>query len=135
MYSNILIPIAFDAEKDVAGAIEIAKRISAEGASITFLHVMEQVPAYVTEYVPENIMAETRESARAKLKELLDTVPDAQIVIVDGATGRGITNWAHDAGVDCVVIPSHRPVISDILLGSTAAWVVRHAHCAVHVIR
>ena len=47
MYSNILIPIAFDAEKDVAGAIEIAKRISAEGASITFLHVMEQVPAYV----------------------------------------------------------------------------------------
>ncbi|MFL4472149.1 universal stress protein [Tateyamaria armeniaca] len=135
MYSNILIPIAFDAEKDVSGAIEIAKRIAAEGASITFLHVMEQVPIYVTEYIPDNILSETRETARAKLNELVGDIENARVVVIDGPTGRSITNWADETGVDCIVIASHTPVMSDILLGSTAAWVVRHAHCAVHVIR
>jgi len=135
MYTNILIPIAFDAEKDVAGAIEIAKCIADDGASITFMHVMEQVPVYVTEYIPDNIMVETRESARKKLTELFGDVPNGRVVVIDGPTGRSITNWAEETGVDCIVIPSHRPVMSDLLLGSTAAWVVRHAQCAVHVIR
>ena len=66
---------------------------------------------------------------------LLPALANARVVVIDGPTGRSITNWADETGVDCIVIPSHRPVMSDILLGSTAAWVVRHAHCAVHVIR
>jgi len=135
MYSNILIPIAFDTEKNVAGAIEIAKRIASDGASITFLHVMEQVPVYVTEYIPDNILEETRETARAKLEKLVKNFENSRVVVISGPTGRSITNWADETGVDCIVIASHRPVISDILLGSTAAWVVRHANCAVHVIR
>lgn len=135
MYTNILIPVAFDTDKDVAGAIEIAKRIAADGASITFLHVMEQVPVYVTEYIPDTVMSETRETARAKLNELVGNVENSRAVVIDGPTGRSISNWAEETGVDCIVIPSHRPVMSDILLGSTAAWVVRHAPCAVHVIR
>lgn len=135
MYKNILIPVAFDAQKDVAGAIDIANRIAGEGATITFLHVMEQVPVYVTDYVPATFVSETRDAARAKLTELLGDVANARVVVIDGPAGRSITNWADETGVDCIVIPSHRPVMSDILLGSTAAWVVRHAHCAVHVIR
>ena len=135
MYTNILIPVAFDADKDLAGAIDIANRIAGEGAAITFLHVMEQVPVYATEFIPATIMAETRETARTKLTELLGDVANARVVVIDGPTGRSITNWADETGVDCIVIPSHRPVMSDILLGSTAAWVVRPAHCAVHVIR
>ncbi|WP_299730422.1 universal stress protein [uncultured Tateyamaria sp.] len=135
MYSNILIPVAFDSEKDLSGAIDIAKRIAADGASITFLHVMEQVPVYVTDYIPDNVLAETREAARAKLNELVGDVDNSRAVVIDGPTGRSITNWSEQTEVDCIVIPSHQPVISDILLGSTAAWVVRHAHCAVHVIR
>jgi nucleotide-binding universal stress UspA family protein len=33
------------------------------------------------------------------------------------------------------VIASHRPGMADLLIGSTAAQVVRHAPCAVHVLR
>lgn len=62
-------------------------------------------------------------------------VAGAKVVVIDGPTGRTITNWAEETGVDCIVMSSHRPVMSDILLGSTAAWVVRHAQCSVHVIR
>ncbi|MEO0379344.1 MAG: universal stress protein [Pseudomonadota bacterium] len=135
MYTNILIPVAFDTDKDLDGAIAIAKRMAGKDASITFLHVMEQVPVYATEFVPATIMTETRKTARVKLQELVADVPSAQLVVMDGATGRTITNYADEAGIDLIVIPSHNPVMSDILLGSTAAWVVRHANCAVHVIR
>ena len=39
------------------------------------------------------------------------------------------------AKADCIVIGSHKPGLIDYLLGSTAARVVRHAPCAVHVLR
>ena len=42
MYTNVLIPVAFDTDKDLDGAIAIAKRMAGKDASITFLHVMEQ---------------------------------------------------------------------------------------------
>ena len=44
MYTKMLIPVAFEADKELANAIEIANRIAGEGAAITFLHVVEQVP-------------------------------------------------------------------------------------------
>jgi len=42
---------------------------------------------------------------------------------------------ATEAGTGCIVIGSHKPGLRDYLLGSTAAKVVRHAACAVHVKR
>ena len=40
-----------------------------------------------------------------------------------------------EASADAIVIASHRPDLSDYLLGSTAARVVRHAQCTVLVLR
>ena len=135
MYSNILIPISFEEERDVAGAIDVAKRLSSPEASITFAHVIEQLPVYATEYIGQDTLNETREKVRDRLDAIAAKVPAGRIALIDGAAGRGITDWAVQNEADCIVIASHRPVLSDILLGSTAAWVVRHAHCAVHVIR
>ena len=46
-----------------------------------------------------------------------------------------IIDFATSSGIDCIVIGSHRPGLSDYFLGSTASRVVRHAPCAVHVFR
>ncbi|WP_415402259.1 universal stress protein [Tateyamaria sp. SN3-11] len=135
MYTNILIPISFDEERDVAGAIEIAKRISGPDASITLLHVLEPLPVYAAEYVPGDMLQATREKVRTRLENVRAQVPNGRMALIDGPTGRSITDWASQNEADCIVIASHRPVFSDILLGSTAAWVVRHAQCSVHVIR
>ena len=135
MYTNILIPVSFEEDRDVAGAIEIAKRISGPDANITFLHVLEPLPSYAGEYVPADLLQGTREKVRERLHEISADVPNGRMALIDGPTGRSITDWASQNGADCIVIASHRPVFSDILLGSTAAWVVRHADCAVHVIR
>ena len=135
MYNTILIPVAFEDDRDVTGAIDVAKRLAAPGASITFLHVIEQVPVYAAEYVPAASLLQTKTQAQERLTALAADVPGGRMAVIDGPTGRSITGWAEENGADCIVIASHRPVFSDILLGSTAAWVVRHAQCAVHVIR
>ena len=40
-----------------------------------------------------------------------------------------------EAEADLVVVGSHRPVMSDYLLGSNAKTIVRHALCSVLVVR
>ena len=135
MYKNILIPVALDQDRDLTSAVAVARQLSDDGARITFAHVIEPVPMYVTEVIPPDVWSERRELAAERMKEISEGVPNAHFIIIDGSSGRALTDWAKENGADCIVIASHRPVFSDLFLGSTATWVVRHAHCAVHVIR
>ena len=135
MYSNILIPVAFGEDRDHPQAVAVAQHLASEGARITLLHVMEQLPVYATEYVPADLVIGNREKMAARLQVMAAELPNGQSAVIDGATGRSITDYAQQHDVDLIVIPSHQPALSDILLGSTAAWVTRHAGCAVHVIR
>jgi nucleotide-binding universal stress UspA family protein len=52
-----------------------------------------------------------------------------------GHTYKVILDVADEKEVDLIVIASHRPGFQDYYLGSTAAKVVRHANCSVHVVR
>jgi len=135
MYSNILVPVSFDDDRDAAGAIEIAKALAAEGATVTLFHVMEQVPAYALSYITQEHRADSRKAIEAELLKMASEVPGGAALVVEGHSGRTILDWAEQKKVDCIVIASHRPGMQDLFLGSTATQVVRHASCAVHVIR
>jgi nucleotide-binding universal stress UspA family protein len=135
MYDNILVPISFDEDRDAQGAISVARALANDGAKITLLHVMEQIPTYAISYMPTDYITESRHAIQAELTALAESVPGGQPVLVEGHSGRTILEWADKHGNDCIVIASHRPGMQDLLLGSTATTVVRHATCAVHVIR
>jgi len=135
MYHNILVPISFDEDRDAKGAIEVAQALGAEGARITLLHVMEEVPGYAISYMPTDYINESRKAVQSELDEMAARLPDGQGVVVTGHSGRTILDWAESHKVDCIVIASHRPGMQDLFLGSTAHQVVRHAVCAVHVLR
>jgi len=135
MYKNILVPISLDHERDANGALEIARAIGEEGAKVTLLHVIEQVQPYVASQIPEGVLMANRQRVEEELAELSKTTPGSATVVVTGHSSRTILDWASDHEVDCIIIASHRPGMQDLLLGSTAARVVRHAHCAVHVVR
>ena len=135
MYDNILVPVSFEADRNAREAMDIAQAIRAEGGKITLLHVMEQVPTYAISYMPQEYLVESRSAIEAELADMASKIPHAQGVVIDGHAGRTITDWAAGNSVDCIVIASHRPGMSDLLLGSTAHQVVRHATCAVHVVR
>lgn len=135
MYSNILVPISFDSDRDSAGALEIAEAILADGGKITLIHVMEQIPSYAVSYVPQDYLTESHRAIEAELAEMATSVSGGKAVVIKGHSGRSILDYADTNGTDCIVIASHRPAMQDIFLGSTATQIVRHAKCAVHVIR
>ncbi len=135
MYSNILVPIALDNEEDrSAQAMDIAKALSAEGATITLLHVVEAVPSYAISYISSDILDATREGIEVEMARLAAPI-GANSVVIEGHSGRSILDYAEEQGNDLIVIASHRPGMQTLLLGSTATHVVRHAQCSVHVVR
>ena len=135
MYKNILVPIAMDHSRDTGTALEIARSLAADGASITALTILEDVPVHVTAYLPEDHGKTLLAEAETALKAELGGVKDVKTVIARGNPGRKITDFAAENDIDCIVIASHRPGLQDYFLGSTASRVVRHAPCSVHVVR
>lgn len=135
MYNHVLVPVQLDDSRDVALAIKAALALKSKDGHITFLHAVEPLPVSIGAYLPEGYPQETRDAFRQKLSDIASAVQGAKTVLTDGSAGRAITTWADQNGADCIVIPSHQPTLSDVFLGSTAAWVVRHANCAVHVVR
>ena len=135
MYANILIPVSFDEDRDIEKAIDVAKRCALDTARFTFLHAQDILPSYVADHIAPEVLISTHDEIKTRLNEMAAGMPNANVALVQGPAGRSITSWAEENSADLIVIASHRPTMSDIFLGSTAAWVVRHAPCAVHVIR
>jgi nucleotide-binding universal stress UspA family protein len=135
MYSHILVAVSFDGDRDVDQTFHIAERLLAKAGKITLLHVMEEVPGYALSYMPEGFRKQTKEAIASEMDTLAAKLKGAQGVVVQGHSGRTILDWASKNEVDCIVVASHRPGMQDYVLGSTAAQVVRHAQCSVHVVR
>lgn len=135
MYKNILVPVALDHERDVPAALDIAKTLAAEGATITALTVVEAVPSYVLAEIPEDVVTRRADGAAEALRDMIGAHDGVKTVAITGHSARSILDYAEGHGVDCIVIASHRPGLQDYFLGSTAGRVVRHATCAVHVVR
>ena len=135
MYKNILVPVSFEADRNAQGAMAIAQALCAEGGTITCLHVLEKLPKYATEYLPDGHLEAAKADVVERLKSLVENVPNASTMVVDGHSSRTILAHADNNDVDLIIVASHQPGMQDYLLGSTAAKVVRHAKCAVHVLR
>jgi universal stress protein F len=137
MYTNILVPLAFDEGHDgkTEAALAVAAQLAGEGTRVTLLHVMEQVPGYVVNYLPADYTSQARKALEAELDGLAKGVPGGVGIVVTGHSGRTILDYAQDNDIDLIVVASHRPGMQDLLIGSTAAYIVRHAQCAVHVLR
>lgn len=135
MYKTILVPVIFDKDHDTSGAISVAQKLADDGATLTLLHVMEPLPAYVETQIPEQYLKESRSEIQSLLDELVATVPGATGDVAFGHAGRSIVTYAREHGIDCLVMASHKHGVGDYFVGSTADWVVRHVNCCVHVIR
>lgn len=135
MYANILVPLAPDHGAVIAGAMRAARALLVPGGKITVLTVVEAIPSYVAQYLPQDQQDRNCAEVGARLTEEFSGQDDVTVLVCVGHPAQTILDLAEDARHDCVVIASHRPGLQDYFLGSTAARVVRHAQCGVHVLR
>ena len=135
MYKNILVPVVFDEEHDTQASFLAARALADKDAKFTVVHVIEAIPAYFTAEIPDDVLSNAHDDVATLLTKSAKALPGAASKLITGHPGRTLVDYANENGVDCIVIASHRPGFSDIFLGSTAARVVRHANCSVHVIR
>lgn len=134
MYKNILVPMALD--HDISPkTLGVARALAGEDGSITAIHIHEAAQGSVAAYLSDDMVREAKATARARLEEKTAGLDGVTAELVVGHAYRSIIDYAEAKGIDCIVIGSHKPGLSDYLLGSTAARVVRHAPCAVHVCR
>jgi nucleotide-binding universal stress UspA family protein len=137
MPATILIPIDLSQPDAGAKALAEADKYDPE-AKLVLVHVLAPIPTYVTLGVPSDVLTSRAEDARKLLGALADRVgvsPDADLVIRSGHPGREIVRSAKEVNAALIVIASHDPSWGDLVLGSVAAFVVRHAHCSVFVVR
>ncbi len=134
MYKNLLVPMALD-HGISPQTIEIARTLRSEGGTITALHIFEAPQGTVAAYVDEKIVKDAYQRAKDVMNEKLSGLDDVTGQIIDGHTARAIIEYADTHDIDCIVMGSHKPELSDYLLGSTATRVARHASCAVHIHR
>lgn len=135
MYKHILVAVAFHEDQDYDDALKVAVMLADRDARVTILHVREAIPSSAMAYIPSDYASELRQEILHRLDSLAGQVENGSAVLVEGHSGRTILQWATENDVDCIIISSHRPGMQDYFLGSTAARVVRHATCSVHVIR
>lgn len=136
MYSNILVPVVFDHGERATASLKVATELLNTGGQMTLLTVMEEIPSYASTYLPEDLAQRHHNEAVDMLKAIATEADvDALPVVVHGHAYSSILEYSNANNIDCIVIASHKPGFEDYFLGSTAARVVRHARCGVHILR
>jgi len=134
MYNKILVSVSLDHGISTR-AIEIAQKLKSEGGQIIAIHVLEPIPAAASVHLSADQLQSIEQLAQEELAKQIDPVTHIEGVILEGHPGHIIPMFALEHDIDCIIMDAHKPEIADYLLGSTAARVVRHAHCAVHILR
>jgi universal stress protein F len=133
MYRNILVPIAYEPSQTPDKELAAARQLVTPGGKVTLLHVMEPVPFFALDYMPEGYREDLINAIRADMGQHAETFQTGEVAVRQGESAREILDFAASEGVDCIVLATHR--IDTSLYGSTAARVVRYAPCAVHLLR
>ena len=122
--------------KGLTEALELA---GASHGELRLVNVQPLLPASFMEYVPADFDAAQETRARTALDAVVAGIDAPNIrlssAVASGGVYHELLREALEWGADLVVVGSHRPVMSDYLLGSNAKTIVRHAQCSVLVVR
>ncbi len=134
MYKKILIASALD-QGFAQKAAQAAKKLLSDDGEIVAVHVIEPVNNVVESFVSEEAKSKGRETIKGMMADRFSNEQQIETVILTGHPGSEIPAYAEKSGADCIIVGSHKPGLEDFFLGSTSSRVVRHANCAVHVLR
>jgi nucleotide-binding universal stress UspA family protein len=141
MYKEMLLPIDLGQESSwkmaLPLAIELGKSFGAR------LHIMTVVPDhgfhYVSQYFPpgyeEKMIADAEERLRDFATEHVAENVEIQLIVAHGSIYRQVAKAAEDVGADLIIMASHTPGASDLLIGPNAEKVLHHFKRSVLIVR
>ncbi len=141
-FRRILVPIDFSecSMKGLAYARALAKQFKATLVLLNSVHLQYYVAS--DEYMRYDLpllMQQAEKAARQQMRELVRQTDwdgtKVETTLEVGHAGQQICDRANDRGVDLIVTSTHGLTgLKHVLIGSTAEFVVRHAHCPVLVV-
>lgn len=140
MFKNVLLAIDLTEPSSWARALPVALEICK--SSPAALHVTTsaaEVNVQVATFFPadanEKLLTQAAADLQAWMREHVPAGIEAHRIVGQGTVYREILAAAEKVNADLIVMASHKPTITDYLLGANAAHVVRHAACSVMVVR
>ena len=141
MYKNIL--AAIDLNEDTSSrqpllsAVELTRIFAAR---LHVLNVVRDIDAILQSKASprgyDTIVLYLQNQLVALIRQVNASDLNPNILVCHGASIYAeILRVADEAGIDLIVVGSHRPAMKDYLLGTNASRVVRHARCSVLVAR
>ena len=138
MFKTILIAVDMSVPADADRLLQAAKSLTAGWEAN--LHVISVVPTVgmpiVGSFFGEDFESESQTAAANLLETAVDKADlDASRHVAIGKVYDCIIGKATDLRADLILVGAHQPELSDFLLGSNAARVVRHSKASVLVLR
>ena len=140
MFKKVMLTVDLNEDASWRKALPAALAMcSTEGASLHVLNVAPDIGAQVAAFFPEGANRKLLDDTAARLRKFVaDHVPSdvpVQDIVAQGSVHHEILAAAERIGADLIVMGAPQPGVRDILLGATAAHVVRHARRSVLVVR
>ncbi|MDR6755992.1 nucleotide-binding universal stress UspA family protein [Mycoplana sp. BE70] len=136
MYKKIIVPVAMDQLERGEQILRRAADLLADDGEIVLVHVIEAATGYLSIEFPAAMVEMEIKQAEERLGRMRqDLGISALIDIRYGGSARQIIAAAEEHEADLILIASHRPGLTNYLLGATADRVVRHSPMSVLVDR
>ena len=141
-FRKILVPIDFSecSMKGLAYAKAFAKEFKSRLVLLNSVHFQYYVASdEYGRYDLPRLMQSVEKTAREQMRDLVEKTDwgglQVETSLQTGHAGQQICDGARDCAADLIVTSTHgRTGFKHVLLGSTAEYVVRHAHCPVLVV-
>lgn len=138
MFKKILVAVDVSVAEDTCSVLDAAKQLTSGWEAE--IHAVTVVPdvgmAIVGSYFEKGFENEGKKAAIEQLSASLSSSGlDAKPHVEIGKAYDRVLSLASSLEVDLILIGAHQPELSDYLLGSNAARVVRHSKQSVLVLR
>ncbi|WP_445400461.1 universal stress protein [Zobellella sp. An-6] len=140
MFKQILLPLDFEHQELCPQVLESALKLCHPEGRINLLYVNPArihhvAAALLSNELLDNLEQVVRQQMEAFMESEIPEPHRGKLWVKRGVVYDSILAQARKHGVDLIIMPASRPGAETYLLGSNSSKVVRHADCAVLVIR
>jgi nucleotide-binding universal stress UspA family protein len=129
------LPTAVDQARNGGGMLYVMTVVPDIFAGVDWRYAIRGSREGSEEYNLEALVQDALEKLQQLVRDHIPKGLQVECIARHGTIYREILDVAEEIRADLIIMASHRPSLSDYLIGPNTARVVRHARCSVTVLR